>query len=420
MKILVISNCYPPYHAGGYGVLCYQLSEGLAVRGHSVTVLTARVAAQAEHPGGFVNSVRVERALHFTEPSGPVGIVVNTFRNHREVMRSIKRFAPDLIYVFSIDGLGYEVYHTAIASGVPVVTVVGDTWLAQTWRDLPRFDRWIALANGKGAGSFLRLAKRLIGRVGKLAGLFVGERPAFVGPVHAISTFLLDDLRFAGLPLDARSVLIRIPLAQAFLDVNGYPIGPTGADYAGDLRVLFLSRMEILKGPDTAIRALAAARRKGGRARLTLAGIGAEELRPQLDGLARELAVSALVEWQDAPDINALVRLYRAHDVFVFPSRITEGLGMVCVEAMACGLPVIGSVTGGQADLIDDGKTGYRVDQEDYESIAGRLCELDADRSLLARLSRAAQERASLYNGNRVLDAVNQSLMEMPCVFKRG
>ena len=104
------------------------------------------------------------------------------------------------------------------------------------------------------------------------------------------------------------------------------------------------------------------------------------------------LGIADRINWAGTPPLNELVRLYRSHDVFLFPSRIVEGLGVVNCEAMACGLPVIGTAHSGSAEVILDDRTGYRVPKDDGDAVGRRLVELHADRDRLARLSASATE----------------------------
>jgi glycosyltransferase involved in cell wall biosynthesis len=418
MRILVLSNLYPPYHAGGYGVLCHHLCEGLQSRGHEVHVLTTVAPGGAVHPGGHRTTVTVRRALRFSHECGAVALIWRTLQNHRHVRRAIAEIRPDLIYAFSVDGVGYQVHHDASVSGVPLVTVAGDTWLGQAWRDLPQFDPWIALANAHHTRGPQAWVKRCLGALGRCAGLYTGTRPVAAHPVHAISSFLLEDLRASGMPLDERSVLIRCPLDAAFLDAGGCPVGrPAGREPT--LRALFISRMELLKGPDAAIRALALAVATGVDVTLTLAGIGAEAMQPTLNRLAADVGVGGRIRWAQAGDAGALVDLYRTHDVFLFPSRIVEGLGLVCLEAMACGLPVLGTDTGGQQDLILDDRTGFRFKPDDVEHLGSLLARLAQDRELLEKLSAGAVSRAADYEPSRVFDRVEASLLAVAAAGER-
>ncbi|HEY7833312.1 MAG TPA: glycosyltransferase family 1 protein [Ktedonobacterales bacterium] len=88
-----------------------------------------------------------------------------------------------------------------------------------------------------------------------------------------------------------------------------------------------------------------------------------------------------------------LAAAYASADVFVLPSR-TETLGLVALEAMAAGLPVVGADRGGIPDLVDDGATGLLFDPDTPDALAGALTQLVDDADLRARLGAAGRMRA--------------------------
>jgi glycosyltransferase involved in cell wall biosynthesis len=88
----------------------------------------------------------------------------------------------------------------------------------------------------------------------------------------------------------------------------------------------------------------------------------------------------------------ALAEMYRQSDVFVFPTLI-EGMPLVVLEAMACGLPVIVTANG-PADIVRDGVDGFIIPQRDADAVTGCLERLYRDRSLRAEMGRNASERA--------------------------
>ena len=192
MNILAVSNHYPPSHRGGYGILCYRICEELTLRGHGVTVLTS-LAENGSKPDSADMRVcsNVIRDLVLLPPRSMVRLIAGTIRNDLVVKRALRTTKPDIVYIFGIDGVGFQVYHRATESGVPSLVAVGDTWLAQAWRDLPKFDPWIAVATGAGATGLVRLIKRCIGICGSALGLFAGRRPAREHRVHVISLSLI-------------------------------------------------------------------------------------------------------------------------------------------------------------------------------------------------------------------------------------
>jgi len=84
--------------------------------------------------------------------------------------------------------------------------------------------------------------------------------------------------------------------------------------------------------------------------------------------------------------------IYNSSDLFVLPSIVdsqgnTEGLGVVLLEAMACGLPVIGSDVGGIPDIIEDNKTGIMISEKDISGISGAILKLIENENYLEKLS---------------------------------
>ncbi len=121
-------------------------------------------------------------------------------------------------------------------------------------------------------------------------------------------------------------------------------------------------------------------------ARLTLVGQGVGDPR----ALAPYADLFRHVPHQSRP---ALAQLYRASDVFVFPTLV-EGMPLVVLEAMACGLPVIVTANG-PADIVRDGVDGYVIPARDADAVADRLEALRRDPALREEMGRNAARRAA-------------------------
>lgn len=417
MKILAITNFFPPHHAGGYGLLCYRLVSGLQRRGHEVTVLTTdprefkQVDAGARHSDEFTGTVI--RRLQLIPATQSRAVIEKTLHNHQAVRQALQGNF-DLIYCFSMDEIGFDVYHTALASGIPAITVVGDTWLAQAWRNLPQYDPWTGLLYPRKRSLPRTAAATALRLVGTGLGVTTGIRPQHYCTSHSISRFLHDDLEQSGAPVGSQCTVVPIPLPREFFDEAGNPVGHSGGR-APELRALFVGRMELLKGPDTAIQAVAEAANAGADVSLTLTGLRARsgEVGRQLDELAQRLGIGSRVRWVEAPDTASLIDVYRNHDVFLFPSRIIEGFGMVNAEAMACGLPVLGTGIGGSAEVIRDGETGFRFAPGDHQALGRHLTRLAGDRGLLDQLSEGALQAVLPFEYGRVIDRVDQLISEV-------
>jgi D-inositol-3-phosphate glycosyltransferase len=121
--------------------------------------------------------------------------------------------------------------------------------------------------------------------------------------------------------------------------------------------------------------------------------------------LAESLGVSQWVEFVGAKDHSQLPTYYSAAEALLMPSDY-ESFGMVALEAMAAGTPVIASNVGGLAYLVRDGETGYLVPVRDEVALAARMRDILSDGALRERMGQAAHERAQLYDWSCVAEQV--------------
>ena len=165
--------------------------------------------------------------------------------------------------------------------------------------------------------------------------------------------------------------------------------------------LLFVGRIQPLKGPDVAIRALAALGDQ--RAHLVIVG-GASGLDGDTEAnraraLVDELGLHDRVRFVDPQPHHILSTYYRAADVVLAPSR-SESFGLVALEAAACGIPVVASAVGGLLSLVDDGSTGRLIEGRDPDDYAKAVAEILGNDALRASMSVASVERARRYTWN--------------------
>ena len=176
---------------------------------------------------------------------------------------------------------------------------------------------------------------------------------------------------------------------------------------ADDKMLLFVGRIEPLKGIDTLLSALQLLEQSGDMpAHLCVSVIGGDPEKPletrhaELDKLmvlCKELGLSDMVTFLGRRAQETLHYYYASSDIVVMPSH-HESFGMVALEAMACGTPVIASDVGGLAELVQDGETGFLVPGGDPAAMAERLRCMLSDQELLARLGRQAANYAERYD----------------------
>ena len=194
-----------------------------------------------------------------------------------------------------------------------------------------------------------------------------------------------------------------------------YPIPSDEAKmYVGlkpeDRMVLFVGRIEPLKGVDTLIQAMSGLHLKEKNRPVHLAIIGGdpaaspEEMTAEmarLQKLCDDLAVGQTVVFLGKRDQDKLPYYYSAAELVVMPSHY-ESFGMVALEAMACGTPVIASEVGGLAYLVRDGETGFTIPDQEPEELCDKISWLLNDPELHETMSARAVEYAQDYAWEKI------------------
>jgi D-inositol-3-phosphate glycosyltransferase len=194
-----------------------------------------------------------------------------------------------------------------------------------------------------------------------------------------------------------------------------------------DRMILFVGRIDPLKGLDTIIRAMPRLRAASPRP-VHLAIIGGEpdaspdeksaEMR-RLQRLCDELNMDQTVVFLGKRRQDTLQYYYSAAEVVVMPSHY-ESFGMAALEAMACGTPVIASDIGGLGFLVQDGRTGFTVPDGDPDLLLARLTELLNDEGLRRRMGAAATAYAQDFSWDRITKQILSVYRELVAIREPG
>jgi len=183
--------------------------------------------------------------------------------------------------------------------------------------------------------------------------------------------------------------------------------------------ILFVRRIEPLKGIETLIRAIALLYNRGILTRCAhyLVIIGGDtsdtdtamnsELQ-RLKGLAHEIGIGELVLFLGKRSQCSLPYYYSAAQLLVMPSHY-ESFGMVALEAMACGTPVVASQVGGLAYLVQDGVTGFGVPDGDPEALAAKLACLVCHEEMRNQMG----EQAAAYARGYAWEIITEKVLDI-------
>ncbi len=376
MRVAVLTNLYPPEVLGGYELLARDVVEALQRRGHAVDVLTTGDGSEG---GRVLRTLCLAR--RFGQPAGRDRLrhVVTGARNAAAVRCYLARHGrPDAVLVMSLRRLGLAPLRTLQEAGVPAVVTVNDDWP-------------VAFSVGRDARSRARLGA-LLDALLVPSRTWRGIEPA---AVVWLSEAVRRTVRAAGVPLDSGVV------QPQGVDLSRFTPRPFRS-MRPEPRLLFVGRLHPSKAPDVAIDALAALERRGVRATLTLAGAADEPA--YLEALrqrARERRVEGRVLWAGQVPREQLPALYRDADALLFASTLEhEGQGLTYLEAMACGLPVVASPSGGAREFLGRHEASRLVGACTGEAFAEALAALHADAAAQEALVRRAldivREHASL------------------------
>ena len=376
-RVLFLAESFHPVLGGGE-VHLRRLGRALVAAGDSVTVVTRRGDASWATTDE-IDGIRVVRV----PPVGPGR--TGKYRMVPAAMRAIRREARghDVLVVRSLRVLGLPALVAARILGLPVVLqpetngeMDGTAFtFGRPWADGP-------------AGRAVRLAATA-------RNVLLRDADAFV----AMSRTIRDEMVAAGVPRERAVLLPHGVDVERFRPASAAEKAALRASLGlpEGLLAVYTGRLLRGKGLDTLLDAFAPVAAARSDVHLVLVGSGdgqslsvEDELRARgsRPPLAGRVVFSGRVD-----DVSEWVR---AADVFAFPS-LFEGLGISLVEALACGLPAIGSRTGGIVDVIDDGRTGLLVPPADaaaLESALRRLLDDPAARDEMGRAGRGGRARA--------------------------
>jgi phosphatidylinositol alpha 1,6-mannosyltransferase len=380
-RILYCTDTYPP-QVNGVSVVTALSVAGLAARGWEVAVVAPAYPGAGSDPFRSDASSPTVEVLHIPSVSLPLYPDVRLAApNYRAIRAAVAVFDPDLVHSeteFVIGRLGQVAGNRA---GIP---------LASSYHtDFSRY----AAAYGMSA----------------LRGTITG----YLGRFHRRS------VRTYTPSAAAKADLVRLGVRNVEVwgrGVDATTFHPTRRSaplrdaYGQRDTMLFLhvGRLAREKGVERILEAyrLAAAQLPAGRAHLIIAGAGPQEVE------LRAHAPPGVTFLGNLDRATVLPRLYASCDAFVFAS-LTETLGLVVLEAMASGLPVVACPAGGVADHLRDDENGIACAPGDPSAMARAMVTLAFDRDRCRRLAAGARATAEALSWDNELDRLDSSYREL-------
>jgi glycosyltransferase involved in cell wall biosynthesis len=363
MRVLAIGNRYPPESLGGYELIWQRAMDAFAAAGHEVRVLTTDEGVDSGTLPAVDGPVHRELRWYWHDHQFPhrgVAEILRLERHNRATLaRHVREFRPSVVFWWAMGGMSLSLLEQVRGAGIPALGLVGDGWFNYAGD----VDGWTRAWSH-------RPALRGVARV--LTGVATTVDVATAARWHFISEWLREDA-MAGRWLVAEAPITHPGIAG---DYRKRPEAP----WRG--RALYAGRIDPRKGIDAAVRALS---HLPYHVSLTIDGSGNPAHGEELRRLATETGVDARVHFVCTARED-LVDMYAAADVVLFPVRWPEPWGLVPLEAMAVGRPVVATGTGGSAEYLRDGENCLIVPKDDPEAVARAIARLGDDPDLRATL----------------------------------
>ena len=398
LRVLGMTNFYPPAAAGGYGEICADVMRALAARGHDVTMLITAESARRGAPAPD-EPVDVRPELDYVlaawrHPRRGLRAVV---RDQQAVKAAIAR-GVDVALVWHMRGVMKTSLRLLHEAQIPVLYMLHDRWVLYE-----RPGPWLA--------PWSRIDRLGLGAARERAGSAApGKLELRAPPIErdGIVCFVSEWLRreYARLGWRPRTWYV----VPGGVDAARFRSARAQPPAHPPERLLFSGRIHPTKGLDVAVRALALA---PSALKLSVAGpVDEPEHLARVRALAGELGVADRIEWLGALPRSSVVAELGRHDVVVHPSTGVEAGILGVAEALAAGALLVTSAPGAPRDYVRHGENALVFPPGDARALAHHLERLCGDPALARTLRTGGERTAAALSLDAVLDRVEAILAD--------
>jgi glycosyltransferase involved in cell wall biosynthesis len=409
LRILLISNYYPPYEVGGYEQLCRDVAARLSDRGHLIQVLTSDHGLDGRSQPAAPDVHRLlDISPDYGARLGPAWQFVFARRqaeaHNRECLRSLaQQFQPEVICIWNLQGLPRSLAVEAESlSGVGVAY-----WLAGYSPAEP--DEYWLYWSTPATNLTIKSIKQLFS---SLALAIMRSEGQPIHPQMRHVAVVSEFMRKKGI---ADGTLPN----YAQVIYNGVEIEhfcrPVQIDLDGPLNLLQAGRVSEDKGVHTAVEAIGRLARdyQIRNVHLYVAGSGPAAYQASLQQIVQQYGIEEMVSFLGWLPRDAMPELMAKCQVLLLPTVHQEPFARVVLEAMASGLAVVGTLTGGTGELLQQDATGLSFVTSDSEDLARQIRRLVLDPGLRFRLATQGQQFVcARFDLEHMVDAIEGLLDE--------
>ena len=372
MRLLLLTNLYPPQNLGGFGLCLERLCKGLETLGYEALV----VCSDAAYLGPVGLDPKICRILELvgsyeggiSRLKDPNEEKRRNDKNQATLKRIIKCYKPNACLIGNLDLLGLELLDVVLSHNIPTIQHVG-----------------------------------------------------FMGAPMPLGSSQLNHPAYR---MAFASAEVKIFLRKQGYNVNKYPVAypPLTSDKpprpsncsSTQLKVCYSGLLMQSKGVHILLEAIARLKQIGHNVKLSIAGKAFSPIyEDELKNYAARVEISNQISWCGFMAGDQLQKFYQEQEVLVFPSLHPESFGMVVAEAMATGVVPISSGVGGAIEVITHGRNGLLVPPGNSEALADELAWCVSNKTALKSMAKKAiKDSIKLY-------APTRSAIELHKCFKQ-
>jgi glycogen synthase len=360
VRILVLTNLYPPHHIGGYEIGCKDVVDALKNRGHDIRVLTSKYGGGVSSPTEGIYRDFYDRWTVKTSGFHALWDPMREFSNHKIWRKHLRDFRPDMVYFWNMANIGIWPFEDTFVRGLPSACYVSDQWLERAID----FDPWLSRF-GKRYSLLNRIQCGWSWIIGYPLGLHKKWPPSELPQLHYTSEFIKTGvMQVLSPPQESEVIHWGIDAVFTSVDLDKRNTPPDG------LNLLYTGTIVPHKGVKTAIQGVSDFIRRNPNDRITfrLAGAGPEQFLQEMTEFINFLGMESSIHFVGRLPREELFQLCCSSQIYVFPSEWDEPFAISPLEAMGAGCAVVATATGGSGEFFKHGenalvfKTGDAAD----------------------------------------------------------
>jgi len=362
---------YTQYWCGGSGNAAYYLATHMALRGHEINVFTTSINSKAS----------IERYENIVIYRYPTNFKIKNASISFGMFKNAPRFKIDILHAHLTNSVNeFIIPRYKKKKNIPLVV----TYHGDPEKDMGGFIYKVSV-------SFY--VRYLLDKILSLADIIISPSEHYINESRYLKKYR-DKIEV--IPNGINIEDFNVPLSkEECREKLGLPLD-------GNV-ILFVGKLSPYKGLNFLLEAMPKILKKVPKVKLVFIGEG--EIKKKLETLSKKLNIEKSVEFTGFVENNLKAMYYRAADVFVLPSTMrTESFGIVNLEAMACGIPIVASRIGGIPSIVKNGENGLLVPPKDVEALADAIIYLLENENLRQKMGERGKKRVKSYSWDRIAE----------------